>query len=255
MKPIHSSAAQGFSGGADAYEKGRPDYPAEAIDFLTERLQLQPGRKVLDLAAGTGKMTRLLVPSGADIVAVEPVAQMRNKLVEALPGITALTGIAESIPLPEASIDAVIVAQAFHWFDHLPALKEIQRILKPAGRLALVWNVRDEGVAWVEQLTDLIAPYEGDTPRFKSYAWRSALDQSTSFIGWESKQFPYIHHTNIQGTVDRILSISFVAAQLEQVRNEIGQKVRAIAAEVARPDGSVDYPYVTEVHVGISCPY
>ena len=111
---IHESAAKGFAAGADAYERGRPDYSPEAVARLASNLKVGPGTRLLDLAAGTGKLTRQLVDTGAQIVAVEPVAEMRAKLVEAVPGIEALEGTAERIPLPNHSVDAVVVAQAFH---------------------------------------------------------------------------------------------------------------------------------------------
>src|SRR5207249_290058 len=107
----------GFSAGSAAYARGRPSYPPEAVDLITTELGVGPGSKVVDLAAGTGKFTALLVPSGADVVAVEPVTQMGDELRQAVPGVEALEGTAEAIPLPDGSVDALTVAQAFHWFD------------------------------------------------------------------------------------------------------------------------------------------
>ena len=118
---IRAAAAEGFQQGAEAYEASRPSYPPDAVAHILEVTGLGPGRRVLDLAAGTGKLTRLLVPSGADVVAVEPVAAMRETLTRALPDVEALDGTAEAIPLGDASVDAVTVAQAFHWFDAAPA--------------------------------------------------------------------------------------------------------------------------------------
>ena len=147
--PIHELAAKGFQAGADAYERGRPSYPDEAIAFTVEMLGLDAAATVVDLGAGTGKLTRLLVPSGARVVAVEPVEGMRRKLVELAAGaVRVLDGTAEAIPLPNGSADAVVVGQAFHWFAGAPALREIHRVLCPDGRLALLWNVRDESEPW-----------------------------------------------------------------------------------------------------------
>jgi ubiquinone/menaquinone biosynthesis C-methylase UbiE len=125
-------AARGFEQAADAYERARPTYPQAAVAWLCERLAVRRGRRVLDLAAGTGKLTRSLVAAGADVVAVEPIAAMRERLP---PEVEALDGTAEAIPLPGASVDAVTVAQAFHWFDAEPALAEIHRVLRPGGTL------------------------------------------------------------------------------------------------------------------------
>ena len=132
--------AASFARSADAYERARPGYAPEAVAALVERLDLGPGSVVVDLAAGTGKLARQLVPSGARIIAVEPLAEMRS-LVPA--GIEVLDGTAEAIPLPTASADAVTVAQAFHWFDAEAARREIERVLRPGGLLALVSNRRE----------------------------------------------------------------------------------------------------------------
>lgn len=137
---INSAAAEGFQVGADAYERGRPDFPAEAVEFLIQTLNIHQGSHVLDLAAGTGKLTRRLVPTGAKLTAVEPVEGMRRKFSALLPGVEILEGTAEAIPLAGGSVDAVAVAQAFHWFDGPRALAEIHQVLKPEGRLGLVWT-------------------------------------------------------------------------------------------------------------------
>ena len=134
---IHPAAAAGFGRSAEAYERGRPGYPDAAVDRLVAAL---PGRRVVDLAAGTGKLTRALVARGCDVVAVEPVAEMRALIA---PPARAVEGVAEATGLPDASADAVTVAQAFHWFDGPRALAEIHRVLRPGGVLALIWNRRD----------------------------------------------------------------------------------------------------------------
>src|SRR5712691_5505668 len=136
-------ATRGFAA-ADVYERGRPDYPAAAVERIVDRLGLRPGTTVLDLAAGTGKLTRLLVPSGANIVAVEPLHEMRAELERRVPRVATMNGTAEKIPLSDAYVDAVTVASAFHWFREEQALREIRRVLKPGGGIALVWNARDE---------------------------------------------------------------------------------------------------------------
>jgi len=149
-------AAAGFGAGAQDYERGRPSYPDDLVVWMAERLRIGAGSRVVDLAAGTGKLTRLLVPTGADLVAVEPVAAMREQLAAVVPGVPALDGTAESIPLAPASVDAVTVAQAFHWFDADAALAEIARVLRPGGALGLVWNERDVREPWVAELSKLI---------------------------------------------------------------------------------------------------
>src|SRR5690349_15856214 len=159
---VHETARRGFAAAADVYEEGRPGYPSEAIEWLTAELELRPGSTVVDLAAGTGKLTRLLVPTGATLIAVEPVDEMRGALRRTLPEADARAGTAERTGLPASSADAVTVAQAFHWFDAPRALAEIHRLLRPTGHLALVWNIRDLENPTQRAVDDLFAPYRGD---------------------------------------------------------------------------------------------
>lgn len=141
----HAAHAASFTHHADEYAAVRPGYPPAAVDLL-----VPPGaRDVLDLAAGTGKLTAALVGRGLRVVAVEPAAGMREQLAAALPGIELHDGSAEAIPLPDASVDAVTVAQAWHWFDEPAAAAEVARVLRPGGTLGIVWNDRDEDVPWV----------------------------------------------------------------------------------------------------------
>jgi len=144
--------AASFGAVAATYERARPSYPARAIDWL-----LPPGAgRVLDLGAGTGKLTRALVDRGLDVAAVEPSAGMRDELARVLPGVRVLDGTAEAIPLADRSVDAVLVAQAWHWVDPALAVPEAARVLTPGGRLGLLWNIRDERAGWVAELSAII---------------------------------------------------------------------------------------------------
>src|SRR5262245_58367768 len=156
---LHEAAAHGFSSAAASYEEGRPTYPSAAGAMLARALHLGTRSLVLDLPAGPGRLTALLVGTGATVVAVEPVAEMRAVLEGALPGVRALPGTAEAIPLEAGSVDAVTVGQAFHWFRGDEALVEIHRVLRPGGGLALLWNDRDTTVGWVGRLTELMEPH------------------------------------------------------------------------------------------------
>jgi SAM-dependent methyltransferase len=240
---IHRSAAVGYKQAPAAYEVGRPGYPQDAIAVLAERLGLEPGRVALDLAAGTGKLTRELVGTGAELVAVEPVAEMRAALAESLPDVRVLTGSAEEIPLANGSVDAVVVGQAFHWFRGDEALAEIHRVLRPGGRLGLVWNFRDETVPWVAELTRIMEPHRGDAPRAGSGAWRDAFERTTLFAPLETATFRHVHRLTVEGVVARTASVSFIAALPESRREEVLAEAREA---VGGP--TVELPYRTEVY-------
>lgn len=146
---VHSSS---FGQAADAYRRGRPEYPEPAVEWLVPRR----AKHVLDLGAGTGKLTRPLIDAGLRVTAVEPSARMREQLADAVPEARVLAGSAEHIPLDDGSVDTVVVAQAWHWFDPALAVPEVARVLAPGGTLALAWNIRDESVPWVAALGALM---------------------------------------------------------------------------------------------------
>jgi SAM-dependent methyltransferase len=225
---IHQSAARGFALAPADYERGRPMYPFEAVRRLVRELRIKPASTVLDLAAGTGKLTRLLAQLGSDIVAVEPVAEMRERLVETLQSVTALGGTAEDIPLDDESIDAVTVGQAFHWFDGDAALAEIHRVLRPGTRLGLIWNVKDESVDWVRQLAEIIEPYRGSAPRVASGAWKEAFERTELFTPLERARFSFVHQTDVVTVLARVTSISFIAALAPRVRERVVAQVREL---------------------------
>ncbi|MEA2248050.1 MAG: hypothetical protein QOH46_2579 [Solirubrobacteraceae bacterium] len=240
---VHEAAACGFARSADAYERARPEYPAEAVAWLTERLGLRPGRQVVDLAAGTGKLTRPLAATGADVVAVEPVAEMRERIG---PVAQLLDGTAEAMPLGDASADVVTVGQAFHWFDGPAALAEIHRVLRPGGALALLWNRRVLEDPVQAAIEEIVAPHRGRTPAHRSGAWRAALEATTLFGPAEERAFPHAHPAaaDADGLADRVGSISFIAALDDATRAGVLAGVRALAA-----DGPVPLRYVCEVLV------
>jgi SAM-dependent methyltransferase len=235
---VHRAAATGFARSVEAYERGRPDYPPEAIAYLQRELDLRDGRTVVDLAAGSGKLTRQLVALGCEVIAVEPVDEMRAAIGA---GIRTLKGTAEAIPLPDASADAVTVAQAFHWFDGPKALAEIARVLRPAGALALVWNRRPiESSPLHAAISEIINPYRDDAPAHATGAWRDAF-ASGELTEWT---LAWSQHMDADALADRVGSTSFVAALDDAERERVLARVRALAA-----DGPVDLPYVCEVHL------
>jgi len=243
-------ATRGFEA-ADRYERGRPDYPAAAVAQIVDLLDLRPGRTVLDLAAGTGKLTRLLVPSGANVIALEPVREMRAELERQVRGTAALGGTAERIPLTDDYVDAVTVGQAFHWFDEQPALREIHRVLRPGGGVALIWNARDERNELQRALSEIIDPLEGSTPRRTQRDWKTLLADSGLFERSGRKLYEHVQETDEQGVVDRVTSISFIAAAEPSVRADVESHVRALVHNVETP---IRLPYMTEVYFGFARP-
>jgi SAM-dependent methyltransferase len=244
---IHQMAAEGYATTADHYVRGRPDYPPEVAGWLGEQLGLGPGTTVVDLGAGTGKFTPRLVATGARVIAVEPVAQMLGKLSAALPQVEALPGTAHAMPLPDATADAVVCAQSFHWFATPQALAEIQRVLKPGGKLGLIWNLRDERVDWVARLNRIVDQVEGDTPRYYTGAWRQAFPFK-GFGPLHEQHFSLGHTGSPEDVIaDRVRSISFIAALPAEQRARIDREVAAlIAAEPALQGRQVvTLPYET----------
>ena len=241
---LHPAAADGFRRGAAAYERGRPGYPDVAVDHLVAAL---PGRRVIDLAAGTGKLTRLLVARGCEVTAVEPVAEMRV-LIE--PPARAVGGVAEAIGLPDASADAVTVAQAFHWFDGPRALAEIHRVLRPRGVLALLWNRRDLRDVLQRRLSALLEPHRGGVPAHRDDAWRAAIEASALFGPLHEATFAGEQVVDAAGLADRIGSISFVAAMGDDERTALLDEVRGLVAARER----VTLRYVVELQLARRLP-
>ena len=241
---MHPTATAGFGSSADAYERGRPSYPDDAIAYLAAELGLGPAARILDLAAGTGKLTRLLVEGGAEVVAVEPVAAMRAALERALPEVSVLEGTAESIPLAAGSVDAVTVAQAFHWFDADAAIVEIHRVLRPGGGLGLIWNVMGSDPTWLAALRELVHGIRGSVPAYGVSPWQEAFRATPLFRPLTQRTFDLVHELDEDGLVDRIVSTSYVAALPDADRARLVDEVRALVRDVPRP---LRLPYRTDV--------
>ncbi|MES1246310.1 MAG: class I SAM-dependent methyltransferase [Actinomycetota bacterium] len=238
MPELHP-ATRGFAD-SDRYERGRPDYPPSAVAALCSELDLRPGRTVLDLAAGTGKLTRLLVPSGANVLAVEPMREMRAKIG----GVVALSGTAERIPITDGFVDAVTVGQAFHWFDAERALREIHRVLSPGGGVGLIWNARDERQPLQAALSEIFDRYEGDTPRRQQRDWKTVLAGSGLFDGTKRLLFSHSQRADEQLVVDRVLSVSFMASLPAEEQRRVEREVRELARDAN------ELHYMTELYLG-----
>jgi SAM-dependent methyltransferase len=237
-------AARGFDSAAEVYERVRPGYPAEAVEWLGSTLGLGPGRTVLDLAAGTGKLTTRLLTTGARVIAVEPSEAMLAVLQAAAPEAEALTGTAEEIPLADASVDAVTVAQAFHWFANDAALAEIHRVLTPGGALGLVWNRRVLTAPGHALLEEVMAGAVGDTPRHRDGDWERVVHASPLFDPLASAELPNDQPQTPEGLVERAASTSFIAAMEESERRRLLDELARRAAALPRP---IVLPHVCEL--------
>lgn len=246
--PIHDAAQRGYTQAPDSYQRGRPEYPQALAAWLETALGVRAGARVVDLGAGTGKFTRLLARTDAAVTAVEPVDAMREKLSQSLPGVRALAGTAEALPLADAEADVLVCAQAFHWFANGQALGEMHRVLKPAGRLGLVWNVRDESCDWVAAITEIITPYEGDVPRYYTGQWRRPFEGQTLFAPLQLTELPHRHEGSFeQVVIDRIASVSFIAALPQTEREIVEAKLRALPLRFAAlREPVIAFPYVTQ---------
>jgi SAM-dependent methyltransferase len=233
--------AVSFARAAQAYERGRPPYPAAAIDWLLP----DGARRVLDLGAGTGKLTRLLAARGLAVTAVEPLAEMRDQLRRAVPDVPALAGTAEQIPLPDASVEAVLVAQAWHWVDVPAAVPEVARVLTSGGRLGLLWNVRDEREDWVAKLGEITRRREG--PHASSRRISQSPAVGPPFGPVERRDVTWVHHLTPAELTDMIASRSYVitlpADQRAEMFAEVDDLLRAHPALAGAAE--IALPYVT----------
>jgi SAM-dependent methyltransferase len=240
LNRIDPVAAAGFGSAAEVYERARPSYPPEAVEWLLEQTGVGAGDTIVDLGAGTGKLTRLLVPSGARVIAVEPIPEMRG-LIDAA---EAVDGTAEDIPLEDGSAALVTVAQAFHWFDLDRALPEIHRVLRPGGSLALVWNMRDLTDPVQRLVEDLLGRHRGRLPAHFEGKWRAPFAASPLFGDPATAAFRIEQLFTVDDLVARVASTSFVAAMSEDERQPLLGQVRALVADREQP---FPFPYVTEV--------
>ncbi|WP_426111120.1 class I SAM-dependent methyltransferase [Pseudomonas sp. DSP3-2-2] len=248
MTVVHKAAQVGFSKEASTYTQGRPDYPGEIQPWLRNTLGISPGSTVIDLGAGTGKLTRVLESMDIEVIAVEPVEAMRSEFARHLPDTRILEGTAEAIPLQAGVAQALVCAQAFHWFANETALGEIHRVLEPGGRLGLIWNVRDESVDWVAAITRIITPYEGDTPRFHTGGWRLPFN-GRYFSAPELTCFDYTHTGTAQTVIlDRFLSVSFIAALPAAQKERVADQLRTLIGThpALRGRETIEFPYQTQ---------
>jgi len=231
--------ASSFGSAAEAYEAGRPSYPAEAVRWMLEPAGPRP--RVADVGAGTGKLTREVLRTGADVIAVEPDAAMLDALRGAVPGVETLVGRAERMNLPDESLDAVVLGQAWHWVDVPAASAEVGRVLKPGGVLGLVWNIRDGSTPWVRRLGEIIGGshaeelFVGEGPRV-----------AAPFGALERESWRWSRRMDRDEILAMVRSRSSVITASEWERARIDREVGALLDEVGAVAGTtVELPYAT----------
>lgn len=246
---LHPLAAR-FADVADVYERGRPDYAPAVVGALAAELGIPSGAPVLDLAAGTGKLTRALLRAGLDVVAVEPQPALREVLVAGVGGERVREGVAEAIPMGDESVFAVTVADAFHWFDRAAALGEIRRVLRPGGGLAVLTTVPDLGEAsWAQEIGTLMAGLRPEHPHFDGPAWQEAVRTAG---GWtEPREFRVTtsQPTSPERMVAYLASVSWVAALGDGERAEALARVESIIRA-----GETPAVMSVQVTVGLTAP-
>jgi SAM-dependent methyltransferase len=225
---------------ADIYEQARPDYPVAALRWLVGPTP----RRVLDLGAGTGKLTRQLAAEGHEVVAVEPLAEMRQALSRVTPQVSVLDGTAESIPLPDASVDVVVAAQAYHWFVPERAHPEIARVLRPGGVFGVLWNLRDDQEPWVSALSELLGVEDSTS----TIAARHRPETAPHFSPADDHQFRHDQELDLDRLLSLVQSRSYVITLPEPERAALLADVAELAR--AHPDlagrATFTLPYVTQ---------
>ncbi len=247
---VDPRVARAWSGDAELYERGRPGFPHEAVTIAMNGLGLRPGARVLDLAAGTGKLTRALVAAHLSVVAVEPLESMRAVFTRVCPSVTVLDGTAERIPLSGGSMDTVFVGQAVHWFVVPVACREIGRVLRSGGGVALLrndWLEGERAPPWLAELRAVLGSHApGEEPARSPYGgrWKQALSDSSVFEELESASVEHEETVTVDGVMAMIASWSFLGTSgVERARltRDSERVLRAHAGPGAEPTIAVPY--------------
>ncbi len=231
-----SENATSFGRAVDAYDSSRPAYPTEAIEWM-----LPPAaREVVDVGAGTGKLAGVVAAAGRSVTAVDPDPVMLERLAMRHPAIPTLVGTAESLPLPDASFDAAVFGQSWHWVDPPRASREVARVLRPGGALGLIWNMRDTAVPWVEELTGIM---HGSAAEELIAGGGPTVGEPFGAV--ETRLFRWANPITVDGLVELVSSRSYIITAPERERAEILERVRELGGQVADHSGALELPYVT----------
>jgi ubiquinone/menaquinone biosynthesis C-methylase UbiE len=240
----------GFAGGGARYAASRPGYPRSVIEEVIEQLGLHPGDLVVDVGAGTGQCTALLLAAGIRVVAVEPVDDLRDTLRAGNPGAEVRVGTAEDLPLDDGSVHGYVAAQAFHWFDVPAALAAFDRVVRPGGRAALLFNRRDTAPSWMAAWDDLVERI-ATGPRAASSDWRAAVAASQLVEIVHTSSTPNPHHQRRDDLIRRFRSSSAIAAQPEARQAELVRSFEAVidTDPATAGDEVIAVPYLTDVTI------
>ncbi|MGC5222836.1 class I SAM-dependent methyltransferase [Micromonospora sp. DT81.3] len=234
-----------FGAAAGAYESGRPEYPAEAVEWMLEPVASHERRlRVADVGAGTGKLTRAVAATGAEVVAIDPDAVMLATLRDAVPGVPTFLGTAEALPLPDAGLDAIVFGQAWHWVEPVAGSREVGRALRSGGVLGLIWNVRDEAQEWVRRLTKIM---HGSSAEEMLSAGDPPI--AAPFDRIESREWRWTRPMTREALLAMARSRSYIITAAPEDRAAIETGLARLFDELGlRGDASIDLPYVTRAY-------
>jgi len=245
---VHETASTGFAHNTDRYHSSRPLYHQAVAERVLDRYG---AGSLIDLGAGTGIFTRQLTDLGGRVIAIEPVFSMRETLSQYVPEADIRVGSAENIPLDDHSVDTVVAAQSFHWFRATEALDEIYRVLRPGGHLVTVWNIRDNTVRWMAELTKLIDQYRNGAPSQRDMRWRRAINADPRFGVIDEFRMANPVAANVNSVIDRVLSVSFINSLSPDKQEHIAANVREITASLGT---DFDFPYESQLQAWRALP-
>ncbi|MCI4369017.1 MAG: class I SAM-dependent methyltransferase [Thermoplasmata archaeon] len=245
-----AAPVRGLRWSAALYEKGRPEYPPAAVRQLRSAMGLHEGSILLEVGSGTGKLSRSIARFPGKLVAVEPSAEMRTEFLLRLPHVRLVAGKVERLPIRRSSVDAAVVAQAFHWFPARRALREFARVLKPGAPLILLWNRRDDSLPWLKELSRLMDEYDPGVPRTGEGRWKTAFQDHPRFTALVRRRFHHLHAVDLDTLLARVISVSYMSVLSKHNQRHVAARVRALVRRegVANRAGTIVIPYSTDVY-------
>ena len=247
--PIHEAAHKGYGEAAEVYARARPPYPEAAANWIVDKLGDAASGEVVEVGAGTGKFTTELVSRGYSVIAVEPVLAMRERLAMlGSSSVQAIDATAESLPFEARSVRRIVASQSLHWADVERAFAEFERVLEPSGLVVLVWNFRDTAVPWQADLDRMLGELRGNAPHSRDGRWQRAV-KASSFEVTAGQTWNWSVPTSLHGVLDRVRSVSYIAALDEKARLEVDDRTRRILRAYALDLDPINFAYTTEAYV------